>query len=114
MSSQPTATFTRKMPPLAVRCLMGIGMFAVAGPIIRVLDRLGRAPSFVASMAERRSRAAKSKNPLNTYTPTSHDVFVAAHVKSGTNWMMQIAHQLAFHGNAEYDHIHSVVAWPDV
>ncbi len=41
-------------------------------------------------------------------------MFVAAHVKSGTNWMIQIAHQLAFHGNGEYEHIHSVVAWPDV
>lgn len=107
-------SFTRKMPPLAVRCLMGIAMFAVAGPIIRILDWLGRAPSFVASMAARRQRSAKPTNPLNSYTPTSHDVFVAAHVKSGTNWMMQIAHQLAFHGNGEYDHIHSVVAWPDV
>ena len=102
------------MPPLAVRCLMGIAMFGVAGPIIRILDRLGRAPSFLASMTNRRNQTAKSKNPLNNYTPTSHDVFVAAHVKSGTNWMMQIAHQLAFHGNGEYDHIHSVVAWPDV
>jgi len=107
-------SFTRKMPPLAVRCLMGIAMFAVAGPIIRILDWRGRAPSFIASMAARRQRSAKSSNPLNSYTPTSHDVFVAAHVKSGTNWMMQIAHQLAFHGNGEYDHIHSVVAWPDV
>jgi hypothetical protein len=108
------STFTRKMPPLAVRCLMGVAMFGVAGPIIRILDWLGRAPSFAASMAERRQRAAAARNPLQTYTPTSHDVFVAAHVKSGTNWMMQIAHQLAFHGDGEYDHIHSVVAWPDV
>ena len=27
--------------------------------------------------------------------------------------MMQIAHQLAFHGTADFDHIHSVVPWPD-
>src|SRR6187200_3351388 len=114
MQTAPARTFRRKMPPLAVRCLMGIAMFAVAGPILRILDRLGRAPSFLASMANRRNQTARSKNPLNNYTPTSHDVFVAAHVKSGTNWMMQIAHQLAFHGNGEYDHIHSVVAWPDV
>ena len=102
------------MPPLAIRCLMGIAMVGVAGPIIRILDRLGRAPKFLAAMAERRHLAAEAKNPLKNYTPTSHDVFVVAHVKSGTNWMMQIAHQLAFHGNADYDHIHSVVAWPDI
>ena len=34
--------------------------------------------------------------------------------KSGTNWMMQIAHQLIHHGKGEYDHIHDVVPWPDI
>ena len=63
---------------------MGIAMFGVAGPILRILDRLGRAPSFLAFMANRRNQTARSKNPLKNYTPTSHDVFVAAHVKSGT------------------------------
>jgi hypothetical protein len=33
--------------------------------------------------------------------------------KSGTNWAMQIAHQLIHHGTAEFDHIHSVIPWPD-
>jgi hypothetical protein len=106
--------FTRKMPPLALRCVMGIMMFGVGGPIVRILDLLGRAPAFAASMAARRYKSGKSQNPLNGYTPTSHDVFVVAHVKSGTNWMMQIAHQLAFHGNGEYEHIHCVAAWPDI
>jgi hypothetical protein len=35
------------------------------------------------------------------------------YAKSGTNWMMQIAHQLIYHGKGEYDHIHEVVPWPD-
>ena len=34
--------------------------------------------------------------------------------KSGTNWMLQIAHQLIHHGKGEYDHIHDVVPWPDI
>ena len=95
-------------------CLMGVAMFGVAGPIIRILDWLGRAPSFVASMAERRQRAAAAKNPLRTYTPTSHDVFVAAHVKSGTNWTMQIAVQIAYKGRAVFEHIHDLVPWPEI
>jgi hypothetical protein len=102
------------MPPLSLRCLMGAAMFGVMGPIARHLQRRGRAPAAVASMAEKRYASLKAKNPFKSYTPTAHDVFVAAHVKSGTNWMMQIAHQLAFHGDGEYDHIHSVVPWPDV
>ena len=35
------------------------------------------------------------------------------YAKSGTNWMMQIAHQLIYHGNGEYDHLHEIVPWPD-
>ena len=34
--------------------------------------------------------------------------------KSGTNWMLQIAHQPIHHGKGEYDHIHDVVPWPDI
>jgi hypothetical protein len=94
--------------------MMGVVMFGVLGPLIRLLDKTGRAPTVIKKLASRRRGAGLKNNPFNGYTPTSHDVFVAAHVKSGTNWMMQIAHQLAFHGNAEYGHIHEVVAWPDV
>ena len=109
-----STTFTRKMPPLAVRCAMGVAMYGVFGPVIRGLDKIGWAPGVLAAVAARMRKKGAARNPLRAYTPTSHDVFVAAYVKSGTNWMMQIAHQLAFHGNAEYEHIHSVVAWPDV
>ncbi len=35
------------------------------------------------------------------------------YAKSGTNWMMQIAHQLIYHGKGEYDHLHDIVPWPD-
>jgi hypothetical protein len=38
---------------------------------------------------------------------------VMTYAKSGTNWMMQIAHQLIYHGKGEYDHLHEVVPWPD-
>jgi len=47
------------------------------------------------------------------YQPTEHDVFVATFVKSGTNWMLQVAQQIAHYGAAEFEHIHDVVAWPD-
>ena len=113
MSTTPATTFSRTMPPLAARCMMGVAMFGVIGPLVKGLEMTGRAPAIIAKLGARRRQTGLAQNPLSTYTPTSHDVFVAAHVKSGTNWMMQIAHQLAFHGDGEYDHIHSVVAWPD-
>jgi len=46
------------------------------------------------------------------YEPTKHDVFVLCFSKSGTNWMMQIAQQIAYYGDAEFKHIHDLVAWP--
>jgi hypothetical protein len=48
------------------------------------------------------------------YEPTPHDVFICSYFKSGTNWTMQIAVQVAHRGAAAYDHIHDVVSWPDM
>jgi len=47
------------------------------------------------------------------YQPGAEDVIVATFAKSGTNWTMQIALQIAHFGEAEYEHIHDLVAWPD-
>lgn len=48
------------------------------------------------------------------YEPAAHDVFVCSYFKSGTNWTMQIAVQIAHRGRAEYEHIHDLVPWPDL
>ena len=45
---------------------------------------------------------------------TEHDVLICAYFKSGTNWTMQIATQIAYKGRASYDHIHELVPWPDL
>lgn len=50
---------------------------------------------------------------FGAYRPGARDVVVATYPKSGTNWTMQIAHQLATRGRGEFDHIHDVVPWPD-
>ena len=38
---------------------------------------------------------------------------VCCHIYILHFFMMQIAHQLAFHGEAEFEHIHCMVPWPD-
>jgi hypothetical protein len=48
------------------------------------------------------------------YEPTPHDVFVCSYFKSGTNWTMQIAVQIAYRGRAEFEHIHDLVPWPEM
>lgn len=47
------------------------------------------------------------------YEPAEHDVFVATFPKSGTNWMMQMVTQIAWRGEAEFEHIHQLAAWPE-
>ena len=47
------------------------------------------------------------------YQPTSHDVFVTTFMRSGTNWALQIAQQIAYRGGAQFAHIHDLVAWPE-
>jgi hypothetical protein len=48
------------------------------------------------------------------YEPSAGDVFVCAYFKSGTNWTMHIALQIAFRGGARFAHVHDFVAWPEV
>jgi hypothetical protein len=48
------------------------------------------------------------------YEPSAADVFICSYFKSGTNWTMHIAQQIAFRGAARFEHVHDVVAWPEV
>jgi hypothetical protein len=45
--------------------------------------------------------------------PRDGDIWISVPVKSGTNWMMNIVHQLVTGGDADFDSIYSVVAWPE-
>jgi hypothetical protein len=42
------------------------------------------------------------------------DIWIAVPPKSGTNWMMNIVHQLITGGDADFDSIYGVVAWPEL
>lgn len=68
-----------------------------------VLDFFGRRTELTRSMGDR----------FSGYIPDAHDVLVCSYGKSGTNWSIQIANEIAYLGAAEFDHIHTVVPWPD-
>jgi hypothetical protein len=104
--------YKRTPPPLVTRLLFAWFMRAL-GPIMWLLRRLKLDGKAIAAMRKRQGHDLRTRNPFKGYRPTEHDVFVVTYVKSGTNWMMQLAHQLLFHGAGEYEHIHCVVAWPD-
>ena len=109
----PGSAFQRRPPSLAMRCALGGYMYGVGAPAMWALEKMALADRFIAAMTAGRERKEARNNPFRNYTPGKHDVFVATYAKSGTNWMMQIAHQLLFHGKGEFDHIHSVVPWPE-
>src|SRR5690348_5981108 len=112
-ASMPVSTYQRRPPPFAVRCLLGVFLDGVIKPVSWILDKLGRAAGMYQGLHQRRLRELKKANPFAGYTPGPQDVFIATYAKSGTNWMMQIVTQLAWHGRAEFDHIHCLVPWPD-
>ncbi len=93
---------------------MGALIYGIGAPVMWTLEKLGKAPAFLAKGAKRRQQGLTANNPFRAYTPGPQDVFVMTYAKSGTNWMMQIAHQLIHHGRGEFEHMHAVVPWPDI
>ena len=96
-----------------MRIVLGLAMDYVMRPLIKYNERRGRAVRLMSQVARRNHDRMQRNNPFRGYTPGPQDVFVMTFAKSGTNWMMQIAHQLIHHGKGEYDHLHDIVPWPD-
>lgn len=105
--------FRRRPPPLPLRSLAGAWIHGVVAPMVYLFENLGVTERVVRNANARQQKRWAKKNPFKKYVPDEHDVIVATYAKSGTNWMMQIAHQLLFHGKGEFNHIHDVVPWPD-
>jgi len=104
------SSYQHKPPPYFIRVATGGLIYLFA----KTFSRLGNPEKMFARMHARRERQYAKQNPFKDYVPGKQDVFVATYAKSGTNWMMQIAVQLIYHGKAEFDHIHSLVPWPDI
>ena len=105
--------FQRRPLPLPARCLMGAWIHGVVAPMVHVFESLGVTERVLRNTNAGHQKQLAKKNPFKGYVPGEHDVIIATYAKSGTNWMMQIAHQLIWHGEGEFEHIHSVVPWPD-
>jgi hypothetical protein len=98
---------------MAAQIIGGVMMQGLIGPMMWGIQKLGLAEKMFGNFTARREQEFIKKNPFRGYIPGPQDVFVMTYAKSGTNWMMQIAHQLIHHGNGDFDHIHNVVPWPD-
>ena len=97
----------RKPPPRWLGAPIGVLVLAVYWPITKVFAK--RWPRWVGrTMTKFLSQFPK------TFEPGERDVLVCSYFKSGTNWTMQIAVQIAHRGHAEFEHIHDLVPWPDM
>jgi hypothetical protein len=108
-----TSQFRHQPPSVAMQWMMAFIVHGVMRPVVRGLETVGGVEWLLSSMAAQSQRRAEA-NPFRRYVPGAHDVIVMTYPKSGTNWMLQIAHQLIYHGRGEYEHIHDVVPWPDI
>ena len=113
MAAKPKP-FVRKTPPFPLQVASSLFFAGVMRPVVWVLEKFGRAERMLSKAHPRQLKQIARKNPFRNYTPGPQDIFVMTYAKSGTNWMMQIAHQLIHHGKGEFDHLHEVVPWPDM
>src|SRR5438045_3261731 len=95
--------FVRQQFSPIAQYMMAVWIYGLMCPVMRTLEMLGKADKLMMRLSDRMNRNVKENNPYRSYVPQKQDVFVMTLPKSGTNWMMQIAHQLIWHGQAEYD-----------
>lgn len=77
------------------------------------MSKLGFSWPVLRMMQQAMQSPTNKQRTFHGYSPTAHDVFVCTYSKSGTNWALQIAHQIAQRGAGAFKHIHAVVPWPE-
>ena len=104
---QKTSWKRRPPPPRWLGIPLGALVLGVYWPITKLFPSWW--PRFVGRTVTRFLREFPK-----TFEPGERDVLVCSYYKSGTNWTMQIAVQIAHRGRAEFEHIHDLVPWPDM
>lgn len=74
-------------------------------PIFKLFEWYGSWPRALGRGFTQRMFAA------GRYDPAPNDVLIGSYFKSGTNWTMQTALQIAHRGRADFEHIHDYVPW---
>ncbi|MBC8170848.1 MAG: sulfotransferase domain-containing protein, partial [Anaerolineae bacterium] len=106
------ATPRQPLPPLLRYPLAGL-MYGVVKPLIWGMAQVGLAEPLMRRVGRTQAQEYGNESAFGKYQPNEHDVVICTFFKSGTNWAMQIAHQITWRGAAEYEHIHDFIPWPD-
>tara|TARA_R110000772_G_scaffold123765_2_gene230193 strand:+ start:689 stop:1699 length:1011 start_codon:yes stop_codon:yes gene_type:complete len=112
MTTQSIPVINRSHPKF-VFWLIAIPFYLILVPLNWIMNRLGKPGALINFVTKRQFNPARLTRVFENFSPDEGDVFVSTFAKSGTNWMMQIAHQIAWRGDGEFEHIHDAVSWPD-
>ena len=93
--------------------VMLLPTYLIFVPLLWVVNKMGRRPAFWRRFGRVMRRTTGMDVAFEGYEPRPQDVFICSYYKSGTNWTMQIAHQIATRGQGEFEHVHDVIPWPD-
>lgn len=100
-----------KLPP--IQSILMVPVLIVMYGVMWAMGKLGLRRQGVSVFTRIQQSPRIKRSAFQGYQPTARDVLVCTYSKSGTNWMMQIAYQIASRGQGTYEHIHDVVPWPD-
>lgn len=78
--------------------------YGLGFPVTRTLALVGKWPKVLGGF-HGDTQLAKA------FEPGPQDVLVCSFFKSGTNWTMQTALQIAHRGEAQFGHIHELIPW---
>lgn len=112
MTTSNIPVIKRKTPKIAI-WLTAIPYYILLVPFNWFMKLIGKPGALFNFIGKRGANSKKLAKVFKDYSPVAGDIFVSTFSKSGTNWMMQIAHQIAWRGDGEYENIHDAVAWPD-
>tara|TARA_R110002096_G_scaffold391626_2_gene586527 strand:- start:1128 stop:2129 length:1002 start_codon:yes stop_codon:yes gene_type:complete len=87
--------------------------YLILKPLLILVDKIGLSGPLWRTVGREMREDVVEGSDFGDYRPGKNDVFICTYPKCGTNWAMQIAHQIATRGTGEFVHIHDVVPWPD-
>lgn len=78
-----------------------------------ILKKMGKAKRFLKIIGWMARKPSIQRSPFEKFVPDERDTFTAVFGKSGTNMTMQTMLQIAWLGEAKFEHIHDLVPWPE-
>ncbi len=109
----PSRSFQHDPFSKPVRLVASGLAYGVIKPLLWLADRVGYGERLWSKIGAKLRDQLLEGHDFGDYRPTAHDVVICTYPKCGTNWAMQIAHQIATRGAGDFASIHDVIPWPD-